>query len=143
MTKLRTIEIDFDIHQMIELERKGFDEPEYIALRRLLKLPASELPTGLAPSINKPGGRPWSGKNVELPHGTELRMEYNGQVFRGYIDNGAWAVEGHRANSPSDAAGCVARTKSGDRPSLNGWIYWEVKRPTDTNWRKLNSLRPK
>ncbi len=143
MSTLRTIEIDFDIHQMIELERKGFDEPEYLALRRLLNLPDSEAGGKSAPPADAPSGRPWSGKGVELPHGTELRMEYNGQVFRGYIENGVWVVEGHRAKSPSDAAGSAAMTKSGTRPSLNGWIYWEVKRPTDANWRTLKGLRPK
>lgn len=143
MSTLRTIEIDFDIHQMIELERKGFDEPEYLALRRLLKLPNSEAGTETAPPVGTPSGRPWSGKGVELPHGTELRMEYNGQVFRGHIENGGWVVEGHHAKSPSDAAGSAATTMSGSRPSLNGWIYWEIKRPTDANWRNLKSLRPK
>ena len=143
MSTLRTIEIDFDIHQMIELERKGFDEPEYLALRRLLKLPNLQATKESVSSVEKPSGRPWSGKGVELPHGTELRMEYNGQVFRGFIENGIWVVEGHRAKSPSDAAGSVAMTKSGGRPSLNGWIYWEVKRPNDANWRTLKSLRPK
>ncbi len=143
MSTLRTIEIDFDIHQMIELERKGFDELEYLALRRLLKLPNSEASTETAWPVETLSGRPWSGKGVELPHGTELRMEYNGQVFRGYIENGAWLVEGHRAKSPSDAAGSAAMTKSGTRPSLNGWIYWEVKRPNDANWRAIKGLRPK
>ena len=33
---MRTIEIDYDIHRLIQLERRSFDEPEYIALRRLL-----------------------------------------------------------------------------------------------------------
>jgi len=143
MSTLRTIEIDFDIHQMIELERKGFDEPEYLALRRLLKLPDSDAGAETVPPVETPTGRPWSGKGVELPHGTELRMEYNGQVFRGYIENGVWVVEGHRAKSPSDAAGSAAMTKSGTRPSLNGWVYWEVKRPNDANWRALKGLRPK
>ena len=141
MSTLRTIEIDFDIHQMIELERKGFEEPEYLALRRLLKLPNSKHLKETAPPVEMHSGRSWFGKGVELPHGTELRMEYNGQVFRGCIENGVWVVEGHRAKSPSDAAGSAAITKSGTRPSLNGWIYWEVKRPNDANWRTLKSLR--
>ena len=36
---MEKIEIDWDIHKLIEAERKGFDEPQYVALRRLLKLP--------------------------------------------------------------------------------------------------------
>jgi len=142
--KLRSIDVDFDIHQMIELERKEFDEPEYLALRRLLKLGA---PESIADSISKPdvkqSGKSWSGKGVELPHGTELRMEYNGQVSRGEINNGVWVVEGKNAKSPSRAARITNLTKDCTEPSLNGWVYWEVKRPSDTVWRKIETLKPK
>lgn len=148
MTKMRSIEIDFDVHQAIELERTGFDESPNAALRRLLKLPASASPekpevVTPRPIEAQPLGRPWFGKGVELPHGTELRMEYRGQVYRGVIEQGEWLVDGKRSKSPSDAAGSAAITKSGTRPSLNGWIYWEVKRPQDAHWRKLQSLKPK
>ena len=138
--KLRTIEIDFEIHKAIELERKGFEEPEYIALRRLLNLgsPSSENDTDSIPA-----GKPWRGKDVELPHGTKLRMEYNGQVSRGEIENGIWIVEGKKAKSPSAAAKICNLTKEGTEPSLNGWIYWEAKRPNDTAWRRIDSLKPK
>lgn len=156
MGQMRTIEIDFDIHQMIELERRGFEEPENEALRRLLKLGQNMGSTAKIDQSNsravdeKDGsitkniaGRSWSGKGVELPHGTELRMEYNGHVFRGMIENGFWIVDGKNTSSPSDAAGSAATTKSGTRPSLNGWIYWEVKRPSDAHWRTLKSLKPR
>lgn len=142
MKTLRSIDIDFDIHQKIETERKGFDEPEYLALRRLLKLPNLEVAAENTPLAGIPRGRSWSGKGVELPHGTELRMEYNGQVLSGHIEDGEWVIEGHRAKSPSDAAGRVATTKNGSHPCLNGWIYWEIKRPSETRWRSLKSLRP-
>ncbi|MFQ8429932.1 hypothetical protein [Amaricoccus sp. W119] len=143
--QMRTIEIDFDIHQMIELERKNFDEPENSALRRLLKLPnaKSEPPKSVAASELSSANRSWSRSGVELPHGTEVKMEYNGQAFQGVIEDGAWLVDGLKTRSPSDAAGSAARTKNGGRPSLNGWIYWEVKRPGDSRWRKLKSLKPR
>ncbi len=145
---MKTIEIDFDVHRVIELERKGFEEPENAALRRLLKLP--EVPHDERHvSANPPEvaagkilhGRPWSGKGVTLPHGTELRMAYRGQIVRGFIDEGVWVVEGKRTISPSDAAGSAVVTKNGERPSLNGWVYWEVKRPNDANWRPLRNLK--
>lgn len=69
-------------------------------------------------------------------------MEYRGQIVRGVIDDGVWLVEGkQRTTSPSDAAGSAVVTKNGERPSLNGWIYWEVKRPADAHWRALKSLK--
>ncbi len=144
MAKLRTIEIDFDIHRLIELERKGFDEPEYLALRRLLKLPAPETQEEQEASISysTQEGRSWIGKGVELPHGTEVRMTYGGKTYHGKIDDGEWVVEGVHTRSPSAAAGSAARTKDGKHPALNGWNYWEVKRPNDENFIPLKNLRP-
>jgi hypothetical protein len=139
MANFRTIEIDIDVHKRIELERRSFDEPPNAALRRLL-----EIDTGPAkpsdPSVVS-AGRTWSWKGVSLPHGTELRMEYNGRVHTGIIEDGRWRVEGSEYGSPSAAAGGVARTKDGKRTSLDGWIYWQVKRPGDTDWIGISALR--
>jgi hypothetical protein len=149
--EMKTIEIDFDIHRLIELERKGFDEPENAALRRLLKLPRLDAPSTDKKAVNGSDeadtaagiGVAWSWKGVVLPHGTQLRMDYRGQMVRGHVDQGKWVIDGKSYTSPSDAAGSSVVTKSGERPSLNGWVYWEVKRPNDGNWRKLQSLKPK
>jgi hypothetical protein len=43
MQQLQKIDVDWDIHKMIESERSSFDEPPYVALRRLLKLPPPQL----------------------------------------------------------------------------------------------------
>lgn len=141
MSEMRTIEIDFEVHKKIEMERTSFNEPPNAALRRLLGIDKSgpKASTPIPPS----SGRPWAGKGVMLPHGTELRMEYNGRVHTGHIDNGRWVVEGREFKSPSAAAGGVALTKDGRHTSLDGWIYWNVKRPGDGNWINLSSLRSK
>ncbi len=76
-----------------------------------------------------------------MPHGTEIQMEYGGQRYMGEIKDGRWNVGGHIYNSPSQAAGAVARTKSGARTHLNGWVYWSAKRPTDTSWVSIKRLR--
>jgi hypothetical protein len=68
-------------------------------------------------------------------------MQYNGTSYSGRIDNGEWLVEGSRFKSVSAAAGGVAKTRSGTSPSLDGWVYWQVKRPSDTKWLMLNALR--
>jgi len=135
MRELRTIEIDFDVHKRIELERTSFTETPNAVLRRLLNIPDDKPAPQLSP------GRPWTGKGVTLPHGTELRMEYNGRVHKGVIENGAWHVEGGQYRSPSAAASGVARTKGGNRTSLDGWIYWHAKRPGDANWIGISQLR--
>jgi hypothetical protein len=137
MSTMQTIEIDFDVHKCIEMERQNFDESPNAALRRLLGLDRSAAPP--APR----GGRPWRGKPrgsleyVILEHSTALRMSYNGRQHTGQIDDGEWLVEGRRYRSPSAAAGGVGRTKEGKRTSLDGWRYWEFRRPGETEWRRL------
>ena len=140
MPEMRTIEIDFDVHKLIETKRTSFSETPNMVLRRLLEIEKH----GESTQIDKPplpSGRPWSGKGVTLPHGTEVRMEYNGQLHNGRIMDGQWVVEGKKSISPSRAASYAGITKGGRNPSLNGWIYWQVKRPSDLDWIPLDSLR--
>ncbi len=77
-----------------------------------------------------------------MSHGTELRMKHNGKRHFGQIDDGEWAVERKRFRSPSAAASGVALTKAGRKTSLDGWIYWEAKRPGDHGWTPITTLRP-
>jgi len=136
---MRQIDIDFDIHRLIQMERKSFDEPDYMALRRLLKLgPPAEAPM---PEAAEGARRPWSKGGVTLPHGTEIRMEYNGVLHIGRIVDAAWEVEGHREKSPSGAASAVARTKDGAPVNVNGKAYWQVRRPGDTEWTRFAALK--
>ena len=138
MTQLRTIEIDFDVHKKIEAERSSFADTPNSVLRRMLQIdrPSDSQPT------SQLGGRSWAGKGVDLPHGTELKMEYNGRVYAGHIADGRWVVENKIFNSPSAAAGGVALTKDGQLTKLDGWIYWQVKRPRDSSWLRIEELRP-
>jgi hypothetical protein len=140
----RTIEIDFDVHKRIELARTGFSETPNQVLRRLLEIegspPSPSMPSSLL--LNKTrGARAWSGKGVTLPHGTELRMEYNGRTHSGIVDDGRWSIDRKFFNSPSAAAGGVGTTKEGKHPSLDGWLYWKVKLPGEHQWMLLAELR--
>jgi hypothetical protein len=138
MTEFRSIDIDFDVHKRIELARESFSEVPNTTLRRLLSMDPFR-------PIQKLGGtvatRAWSGKGVMLPHGTRIRMDYNGRTHEGEISDGAWSVEGERYNSPSAAAGGAALTKGGNRTNLDGWIYWWVLIPNEHAWVKLSDMR--
>ena len=138
---MRTIDIDFDIHRLIQLERRSFDEPDYVALRRLLKLGPPLVED--RPESDSRSLRPWSKGGVTLPHGTELRMEYNGILHLGRISDGFWEVEGSREKSPSGAASAVARTRDGSPVNVNGKAYWHVRRPGDTDWTRYADLKRK
>ena len=140
MAENRSIEIDFDVHKRIETERRSFSETPNDVLRRLLGFPPKVRTSGKDQVVLANSGS-WTGKRVRLPAGTQLRMEYNGQQHVGEILDGLWSVEGERYNSPSAAAGGVARTRAGTKPSLDGWIYWEVKRPGDDDWIPIKALR--
>ena len=144
MREMRSIEIDFDVHKAIEAARMSFSETENDVLWRLLKLNGSagvklNGPSGAAASAETIG-RSWSRKGITLPHGTRLQMQYNGLQHTGVVENGEWVVEGERFKTPSGAAGGVARTKDGKRTTLDGWEYWYVKRPSDTDWIEIRQL---
>jgi hypothetical protein len=140
MADYRDTKIDFDVHKVIETAKRNFSESDNAVLRRLLKIDAAD---ASPPKANGHAGtgREWFGDGATLPHGTEVRMKYNGRLHTGQIDNGDWLVEGNRYNSPSAAAGGVGRTKKGGKTSLDGWLYWEAKRPGDREWVPIKSLR--
>jgi hypothetical protein len=134
---MRSIEIDLDVHKRIEMARRNFAETDNDVLRRLLGVDGME--AQMIPCAGS--GAAWSRKGVTLPHGTRVRMEYNGRSHQGLIENGEWMVEGTPYKSPSAAASGAARTRAGTSPSLDGWVYWSVKRPDDPKWVLLSSLR--
>ncbi|ANL39264.1 hypothetical protein [Rhizobium phaseoli] len=135
------IDIDWDIHRIIEGERRGFDEPPYIALRRLLKLPEiQEQPS----TISRPDeGLAWHEDGVSVPHGSLARMSYQRgrQVYEGRFSNGRLIVNGKSFDSLSAAANALAETKEGKKTQLNGWNYWEAKFPGEQVWRSLKQMR--
>lgn len=140
--QLQKIEIDFDIHKLIEAERQGFDEPPYLALRRLLGLPSKE-PVDMAQDIEIGEGVPFVEDAVTIPHGSFAKMEYQRgkQVYEGRFLNGKLVVNGQSFNALSAAASALAVTKKGGKTSLNGWLYWKAKFPNETNWRSLHDMR--
>ncbi len=141
MGEFRAIEIDFDVHKLIEGERKSFSESPNDVLRRLLGLAAGAGLAGNSPS--KGNKRSWVGEGVTLPHGTLVRMHYNGRQHSGQIADGKWVVDGHIFDSPSGAASGVAITRKGQKTRLDGWRHWEVHLPTAVDWAPLGELRPK
>lgn len=142
MPQYRAIEIDFDVHKLIEGERRGFDEAPNAALRRLLGLPP---PPSKATESESETARGWHDEGVFLPDGTRVRMTYGRgkQVIEGQIRDGRWVIGGKTFASPSGAASELAVTKSGKKTKLNGWNYFEVQLPGEKTWGSLSALRAK
>lgn len=143
--QLQSIDIDFDIHKLIEAERKSFDEPPHVALRRLLGLQEDEKVLVESTREDVGEGMPFVEDGVHVPHGSWARMKYQRgkQVYDGRFLNGKLVVNGQSFPSLSAAANACAITKSGGKTSLNGWLYWEVKFPGESRWRALDDMRPK
>lgn len=140
--QLQKIDIDFEIHKLIEAERQNFEEPPYVALRRLLKLPPSS--ASKVEAHNRPEqGIPFVEEGVSIPHGSLARMEYQRgkQVYEGQFLNGKLVVNDQSFDALSPAAVAFAVTKKGGSTSLNGWVYWHAKFPGETNWRSLWDMR--
>ncbi len=148
-TMYRPIDIDFEVYQLIMLERSGFDDTENDALRRLLGLSPRKGATPTPPpepdptSTTDKGAGGWDKQGVFLPNGTKLWMQYRKKQYDGEIVNGKWVVDGEQYTYPSKAACNVARTKDGRKPSINGWKVWHVKRPKGLQWYRLCDLRVK
>jgi hypothetical protein len=142
MSKLVPIEIDFDIYKLIESERRGFEEPQYVALRRLMKLPDISSNESDEPPVET-NGRSWREGLVEIPHGSLARIEYDRgrQVYEGKFLDGRIVVNGSSFGSLSEGAKALAVTKRGKSPSLNGWKYWFAKLPGEEEWRSLWDMR--
>jgi hypothetical protein len=134
-----SIEVDFEVKKKIWSERKSEDQSDNDVLRGLLQMPPAK--HGEVPS-NPSDGNGWIWKGVRLPVGTQLRMNYLSQLYEGEVrGDGKWWVNEMSFTTPSEAADSLARTRKGKRPSLDGWRYWYVKRPSDRDWIALDDLR--
>lgn len=138
----QTIEIDFDVHKAIEVERRSFEEAPNAALRRLLGIdPRDTSPAPPSPPAPPSRGRPWVGKGhsrgLTLPHGTELRFDYRGKRLTGQVVDGSLVVEGQHFDSPSAVAVHFFRNKQGERTHLNGKALCDIRLPGESRFRGL------
>ena len=75
-------------------------------------------------------------RGLFLPDGTELRARYKGRLFTAKIVGENWLDDdGNEHLSPSAAATAITGN------SVNGWRFWEAKRPVDNLWRRLDGLK--
>lgn len=141
----RSIDIDLEVHRALEQRRRSFAQTENEILREALGLsPVGGKPVAGLPQVSAVATEAaWHWKGLTLPANTELRMTYGGRSWNGTVSGGAWRIEGRMYGSPSDAASSLARTQNGRAVQLNGWLYWQVRRPGDTRWALLDRLRSK
>lgn len=144
------IAIDWEIHQLIELERRSFEEPPIEALRRMLGLVVGQKPRIRIAASNAntaeqdDAAADWTSKGVTIPNGTKARFNYrhNSKPIFGEFKGGKLHAAGRVYDSLSAAANDLAVTRAGKKTSLNGWIYWSVEMPNGSgNWLIMDHLR--
>lgn len=83
----------------------------------------------------KPSGDMITREGVIFPEGTNFLVWYKDRAYYGKVVDGKIEVMGERFDTVSAAA--VKITK---RPT-NGWDFWKCKRPTDSDFIKISTLR--
>ena len=127
-----TIEVDFDVFKALTNRRPTEDVTENDVLRDLLRLPRH---SASSPKEEKLSADDWVIKGVHLPAGTEMRATYKGQTHLGRVSDGALVLNGTSYNTPSAAAMSITRNP------VNGWTFWEFRRPGAGKWTRLTALR--
>ncbi|WP_337829360.1 DUF2924 domain-containing protein [Pseudonocardia sp. TMWB2A] len=135
---MQQIEIDFEVFKALTNLRQSENHTYNEVLRDLLGLEKSLL-RGFADVVSKASGRSGALGFVAsgrfLPHGTLLRARYKGYIHQASVNDGAWVNDdGTEYKSASAAARAITQT------NVNGLTFWEVKRPSDTEWRKLDAM---
>lgn len=130
---MHTIEVDFDVLKALMLRRATEQVSYNDVLRDVLKLGPGAAVRPAAVDAGLKGA--WTSKGVVFPAGTEFRARYKGEVHTGRVADGALIVNGERYDSPSSAAMSLT-----DSP-VNGWTFWECRRPGDTSWQVIKGLR--
>lgn len=76
-------------------------------------------------------------KGLFLPEGTRMRASHRGKTYFATITGARWVDDetGESRTSPSHAAAQITGN------SVNGWLFWLAKRPTDTQWHNLAAMR--
>jgi len=131
--EFQSITIDFEVFKALTAKLEEPSDTYNDALRRILHLSAR--PKQRNGRANHDSA--WILDGVTFPSGTEFRARYKGAVYTGRVENGGLMVNGRRFESPSPAA--ISITGS----SVNGWRFWECRRPGDPKWVSIDGLRAK
>lgn len=146
---MQQINVDFDVWKALTVLRKSEAHTYNQVLRDLLKIgPENDHGTvvrslddtmrGIGVITRTLGERLSGGfqtRGLFLPNGTMLRATHKGQSYAAKIAEGVWVdSDGKAHTSPSAAASAITGN------NVNGWRFWQAKRPSDAEWRNLDSL---
>lgn len=141
------IEVDFEVWKALTLKRHSESHSYNDVLRELLDIDtasvirenalAQSLVRWIEPVASLSMG-PTTGialRGLVLPNGTRLRATHKGTAHAAQIVDGKWVSDGGEVfGSPSAAATAITGN------NVNGWRFWQAKRPSDGEWRILDSI---
>ncbi len=128
MEPYQTIEVDFDVFKALTARLKSPADNYNGVIRKMLGLKPAQ-------AISDEGTAAWVADGVSFPHGTEFRARLRGQEYRGRVESGALVYDGQRFYTPSAPGVAIAGY------AVNGWRFWECRRPGDRSWTKIDHLR--
>lgn len=127
---MATIDVDFEVYKELTIRRMSESDTYNDVIRRLLKIGEAPVPKLAA----KPKGAAFKG--VFFPDGTQFRVTYKGRTYTAQIKDGMWVgADGATRASPSEAAVKITGN------NVNGWRFWQCKRPGDPGWQVMDRLR--
>lgn len=129
--EFQSVPIDFEVFKALTALLNAPQDTYNNVLRRALGLESHQI----AAQPESAGGKPWVIDGVTFPHGTEFRAKYKGQLHSGSVQDGMLVVRGQRYDSPSAAAMSITGN------NVNGWKFWQSRRPGGITWMDISSLR--
>jgi hypothetical protein len=149
---MQEILIDFEVFKALTAKRLNERHSYNDVIRELLNLdsllepadaieglfdesgPVKNIAFGVGSLLN--GSTGFSARGIFLPNGTAIKATYKQQQYTANVEGGQWIdANGLPHSSPSAAA------KSVTGSNVNGLRFWQVKRPTDTDWHRLDLLK--
>ena len=124
------IRVDFDVYKALTVRRATAQVTYNDVLRELLGL-AQVKQNGRTTA----GRGAWVVKGVTFPESTEFRGRYKGRQYGARVEKGALVSDGKRYETPSAAAMAITDSQT------DGWKFWECRRPGDSSWTMIKSLR--
>ncbi len=163
---MKNIEIDFEVYKHLTFMRENEQMTYNDVIRKLLNLPKlleteTKLPCNngrayesLFNNIIVADG--WTSKGIFFPNGTIFRanhkgIEYEAEIHSGklmyrfnyYLRSLIGQVDGQQQltqDNIDDIKSLSAAASLITGNNVNGWRFWEVKRPQDSEWRKASEL---
>lgn len=147
---MQEILIDFDVFKALTARRINENHSYNDVIRELLGLDSVVEPMSasevLLEGVSDPFSKPlsltifapagFSHRDLFLPNGTALKAIYKQKLYTAKIVDGKWVnASGNTHASPSAAANEVTGT------NVNGLRFWSAKRPSDTDWYRLDLLK--